>query len=107
MTAPGATQPRPGGRTRDGWLFVAPGGGDPGAVPGAAVLMALWVSVSDWTGRAARSVGGRRFVGRTTTPSVLAGGGLARARLRHRLRNNLYYVLLVVPLQTVLALAWP
>ena len=70
----------------------------------APVLMALWVSVSDWRGNGSPFGGDVGFVGLENYRQILAGGGLAERDFGTSLRNNLFYVVLVVPLQTVLAL---
>ncbi len=88
-----------------GWLFVSP------AVIVLAVfllfpvLMALWVSVSDWGGVGSPLSGDVHFVGASNYTDLVSGGGLAERDFGISLRNNLWYVLLVVPAQTFLALA--
>ena len=66
------------------------------------VLMAIWVSLSDWTGKG--SPFSANFVGVKNYDTLLATKGLAQRDLATSLRNNMYYVILVVPLQTILAL---
>lgn len=68
------------------------------------VTMAAWVSVSDWTGRGSPFAGTTHFVGATNYGAILTGGGLAERDFGTALRNNFYYVALVVPLQTALSL---
>lgn len=68
------------------------------------VLMAAWVSVSDWTGRGSPLSDDVKFVGGENYEDIVAGGGLAERDFGTSLRNNAYYVLLVVPLQTALSL---
>ncbi|HEY0186061.1 MAG TPA: sugar ABC transporter permease [Cellulomonas sp.] len=68
------------------------------------VLMALWVSVSDWSGRGSPLSSDVDFVGLDNYRKLLLGGGLATQDFGTAMRNNAYYVLLVVPLQTALAL---
>jgi multiple sugar transport system permease protein len=68
------------------------------------VLMALWVSVSDWGGRGSPFSGGVSFVGLKNYAALLLGGGLAEADFGMSLKNNAWYVLLVVPCQTALSL---
>ncbi|GAB3992251.1 sugar ABC transporter permease [Nocardioides marmoraquaticus] len=70
----------------------------------APVLMALWVSVSDWRGNGSPFSSDVGFVGLENYRAILAGGGLAERDFGTSLRNNLFYVLLVVPLQTMVAL---
>jgi multiple sugar transport system permease protein len=87
-----------------GWLFVAPMLGLIGLFLVIPIVMAAWVSVSDWTGRGSPFSGEVSFVGAEHYRELLAEDGLARDDLMISLRNNFYYVLLVVPLQTALAL---
>jgi multiple sugar transport system permease protein len=68
------------------------------------VVMAAWVSVADWTGRGAPWGSNVSFVGGTNYAQVLGGQGLAGRDFGTSIRNNLYYVILVVPLQTALSL---
>lgn len=87
-----------------GWTFVSPSLIVLGLFLVAPVIMALWVSVSDWTGRGSPFSSGVNFVGFKNYDAVLSGRGLAGRDFGLAMRNNLYYVLLVVPLQTILAL---
>jgi multiple sugar transport system permease protein len=68
------------------------------------VLMAAWVSVSDWSGRGSPFSSDVGFVGAENYSRILVGGGLDTQDFGTALRNNAYYVLLVVPLQTALSL---
>jgi multiple sugar transport system permease protein len=72
------------------------------AVP---VLMALWVSFTDWNGRGSPFASGIGFVGADNYRELVGEqGGLTRSDFMTSLRNNFFYVLLVVPLQTAFAL---
>ncbi len=88
-----------------GWLFVLPMVVILGVFLFLPVLMAAWVSVSDWGGRGAPWGAGVHFVGGKNYADVLGGQGLAARDFGTSIRNNLYYVILVVPLQTALSLA--
>lgn len=68
------------------------------------VVMALWVSVSDWSGRGSPFSSNVSFVGLENYQSVLGGKGLTGRDFGLSIRNNLYYVLFVIPAQTILAL---
>jgi multiple sugar transport system permease protein len=68
------------------------------------VVMAAWVSVSDWTGRGSPFSANVNFVGAENYTELLVGGGLTTADFGTSLRNNLWYVVFVVPLQTAIAL---
>ncbi|HWS49442.1 MAG TPA: sugar ABC transporter permease [Microbacterium sp.] len=92
------------GEAAAGWLFTAPVIAILGVFLLIPVLMALWVSVSDWAGRGSPLSGSVSFVGADNYSAVLADGGLATKDFGTALRNNAWYVLLVVPLQTALAL---
>ena len=110
MTAP--VKPRAGGRRgrllgRDaaaGWLFIAPVVVILGLFLVLPVLMAAWVSVSDWTGRGSPLSSEVEFVGADNYTTLLAEPGLPQRDFGTAIRNNVYYVLLVVPIQTAVAL---
>ena len=96
---------RGGIRNRDalaGWLFMAPAVIVVVIFVLLPVISALWVSVSDWTGKGSPLKA--NFIGVDNYQALLTKPGLAQRDLAMSLRNNLYYVLLVVPLQTILAL---
>ncbi len=93
-----------GGETASGWLFTAPVIILLGLFLFVPVLMALWVSFSDWTGRGSPFSANVSFVGVENYSAILAGGGLPEQDFGTALRNNAWYAILVVPLQTALAL---
>lgn len=93
-----------GGQARSGWVFVAPVLLLLGLFLVIPIVMAAWVSVSDWAGRGNPFSGSAQFVGAANYAAILTEPGLARQDFGISLRNNLYYVLFVVPLQTALAL---
>ena len=100
--------PRGGIRGREGvagWLFVAPVVVVLGLFLVVPILMALWVSLSDWQGQGSPFSSSTGFIGGRNYAELLSQPGLARSDFMTSLRNNAYYVLLVVPLQTVLALS--
>jgi multiple sugar transport system permease protein len=105
----GGGQPRGGGiRGRErvaGWVFVAPMIAVLGVFLIAPILMALWVSVSNWTGQGSPLSSSVGFVGGRNYSKLLADPGLTQADFMTSIRNNFYFVLFVVPLQTVLALS--
>lgn len=106
--------PRPQGKTRSGgirgsegrwgWLFVSPMVLGLGAFLLLPILMALWVSLLDWDGQSNPFAGGGEFVGLQNYRDLLTEDGLDRTLFATALRNNAYYVLLTVPLQTICAL---
>lgn len=92
------------GETASGWLFTAPMLALLGVFLAVPVLMALWVSVSDWGGRGSPFAGSVSFVGLRNYGTLLLGGGLSEQDFGMSLKNNAWYVLLVVPCQTALSL---
>lgn len=87
-----------------GWLFVTPMILILGLFLVIPIVMALWVSVSNWTGRGSPFGGTTEFVGLKNYSDLLTKQGLARQDFMTSLRNTFYYVLGVVPLQTAIAL---
>lgn len=105
---------RPGRRGRSrlrgregsaGWVFVAPLVIILGLFLVLPIFMAAWVSVSDWSGSGSPFSPGVHFVGARNYQSLLTEPTLQRTQFATSIRNNAYYVLLVVPLQTGLALS--
>ncbi|MGQ7352405.1 carbohydrate ABC transporter permease [Quadrisphaera oryzae] len=107
-TTPTPSRRRPGlARRREagaGWLFTAPALVLVLLFIALPVVMALWVSITDWRGRGSPFEAGVPVVGLDNYTDLLAGGGLPTQDLGTALRNNFWYVLLVVPTQTVVAL---
>jgi multiple sugar transport system permease protein len=68
------------------------------------IVMAAWVSLSDWNGIGSPFASGVHAVGAKNYEALLIQPGLPQQQLGESLRNNLYYVILVVPVQTALAL---
>ncbi len=92
------------GEALAGWAFTAPMIVILGLFLLLPVLMALWVSFSGWTGRGSPFAPTVPFVGWENYRAVTTGGGLSERNFGIALRNNAWYVLLVVPLQTALSL---
>ncbi|MCS5496310.1 sugar ABC transporter permease [Cnuibacter physcomitrellae] len=106
-TRPSKSGPPKGIRRSEGvagWLFTAPMLIVLGLFLVVPVIMALWVSFSDWTGRGSPFSSNVSFVGLDNYSDLLGGGGLAERDFGISLRNNAWYVVLVVPLQTAIAL---
>jgi multiple sugar transport system permease protein len=84
-----------------GWLFVVP------ALAGILVFLALpmgmslYVSFRDWTGL--RPMGTSNFIGLENYRDLLVDDSLVRRDFATAIRNNFYYVLGVVPVQTTMA----
>jgi multiple sugar transport system permease protein len=68
--------------------------------------MALWVSLTDWNGSVNpfHTGPGAEFVGTKNYTDLFAKDGLTRSNFMQSIGNTFWYVLFVVPLQTVLAL---
>lgn len=92
-----------GGEARYGWLFTAPAVIIIGLFLVVPIFLALYVSFSNWNGLGS-PIGNSSLVGGENYAKVLVDSGLAQRDFGTSIRNNLYYVLLVVPLQTALAL---
>ncbi|MBO4209918.1 carbohydrate ABC transporter permease, partial [Micromonospora echinofusca] len=92
------------GENLTGWLFVAPVVAILGLFLLLPILMAFWVSLTDWNGQGSPFTGDVPFVGTENYTRLFTADGLARQDFMTSLRNNVYYVAIVVPAQTVLAL---
>lgn len=92
------------GEALAGWTFTLPVLIILGVFLLIPVIMALWVSFSDWSGRGSPLSSNVNFVGLDNYAAITTGGGLAERDFGTSLRNNSWYVLLVVPLQTALSL---
>jgi multiple sugar transport system permease protein len=92
------------GEAGSGWLFTAPTLVLLGLFLVVPILMALWVSMSNWNGNGSPFTSAVKFVGLQNFGSVLGGGGLTEQNFGQALKNNAWYVVLVVPIQTVVAL---
>jgi len=112
MATPVTTSRRAGSRSHGirrgertaGWLFSLPVIVILGVFLFIPVLMAIWVSFSDWNGRGSPLSTSVHFTGLTNYAAVATDGGLAERNLGLALRNNAWYVVLVVPTQTALSL---
>ncbi len=104
-----AVRPRRGGgirrgEARSGWLFVAPAVIITTVFLVVPILLALWVSFSDWNGFQSPLNPRVSFVGLENYAAITVEEGLDQRNFGTAVRNNLYYVLFVVPLQTIVAL---
>ena len=87
-----------------GWLFLAPVIVILGLFLVLPILMAAWVSFSDWSGNGSPLGNHAHWVGLTNYRHLLTTPGLDQSNFGTAIRNNVYYVLLVVPIQTAVAL---
>jgi multiple sugar transport system permease protein len=68
------------------------------------IVMAFWVSLTKWSGQGSPFTSSVPLAGGSNYADLFARNGLEREDFMTSVRNILYYVLLVVPLQTGLAL---
>jgi multiple sugar transport system permease protein len=68
------------------------------------ILMALWVSLTKWSGQGSPFTSGVPFAGGSNYADLIARPGLEREDFMTSVRNILYYVLLTVPLEAGIAL---
>lgn len=90
-----------GHQTLAGILFVTPAMAGLGVFLLAPILLAFWVSFRDWSGLAPLETS--TAVGTQNYRDLLIESGVVQADFAKSLRNNLYYVLIVVPAQTAVA----
>ena len=84
-----------------GWLFATPALLGLGVFLLAPILLAFWVSFREWSGLAPLSTS--EPAGGANYRDLLVESGVVQTDFAKSLRNNLYYVLGVVPAQTALA----
>lgn len=87
-----------------GWLFLLPVIVILGLFLVLPIAMAVWVSFSDWTGNGSPLGAHAHFVGLDNYRHLLTTPGLDQNNFGTALRNNFYYVVFVVPVQTAVAL---
>ncbi|MCI1220060.1 MAG: sugar ABC transporter permease [Bifidobacterium sp.] len=92
------------GESISGWLFCSPVIIILGVFLFIPIVMALWVSFSNWSGRGDPFSAGVGFVGFANYETVLTKPGLAQSDFGMAIKNNAWYTLLVIPLQTLLSL---
>ena len=85
-----------------GWLFVSPALICLAVFMAAPILLAFWVSFRQWSGLAPLETS--QPVGWENYRELLLDDGIERNDFAKSIRNNFYYVLGVVPMQTALAL---
>jgi len=87
-----------------GWLFVSP------ALIGLLVfliipiIVALYISFTNWNGASNPLGGSAKWIGLDNYKKLLTSDSLTRTNFFRSVRNNFYFVLFVVPAQTLLAL---
>ncbi|MEO7061417.1 MAG: sugar ABC transporter permease [Lapillicoccus sp.] len=89
-----------------GWIFTAPMIIVLGLFLFIPVVMAFYVSLTNWAGNGNPFGGGEnaKFVGASNYTDLFLKDGLTRSTFMQSIGNTFYYVLLVVPLQTLTSL---
>ena len=87
-----------------GWTFLLPVIVILGLFLVVPILMALWVSFSNWNGNGSPLGANAHWVGLANYRHLLTTPGLDQSNFGSSIRNNLYYVILVVPIQTAVSL---
>ncbi len=87
-----------------GWLFLSPSLILLITFVIVPIALALYVSFTKWNGQGGPFSKSASWVGLENYQRLLTRSGLTRKNFSTSLRNNLYFVLLVVPLQTIIAL---
>ena len=93
------------GEARYGWLFVSPMIVVLGLFLIIPIGLALWVSLLNYNGQGSPFGANAHFVGLDNYRRLFLQDGLTRTDFMTSLRNTFYFVLFVVPLQTILALS--
>ncbi len=104
----GPARPRlgPGIRGRErlwGWLFISPALSILLVFLAVPIGFTVWVSMREWSGLESPFGDGSRFIGLDNYQRLLTESGLAQRDFARSVRNNFYYVLGVVPVQTAIA----
>ena len=87
-----------------GWLFVSPALAILLLFVVLPILLALYVSFTNWSGLTSPLSSSVKVVGFTNYRSILTQPGLYQADFAESVRNIFYYVIFTVPVQTVAAL---
>ncbi|MBW4029700.1 MAG: sugar ABC transporter permease [Acidobacteria bacterium] len=92
------------GQNLYGWIFVSPALAILIVFLVIPIILALYISFTNWTGITSPFASAVHFVGLKNYKTILTEPGLAQQNFGTAVRNNFYYVIFVVPLQTALAL---
>lgn len=87
-----------------GWLFMSPALVIITLFVVLPILLALYVSFTNWSGLTSPLSSKVQLVGLTNYRMLLTQTGLYQAQFAESIRNVFYYVILTVPIQTVVAL---
>src|SRR5664280_271928 len=92
------------GQNLYGWIFVSPALAILVIFLVVPIILALYISFTNWSGITSPFASAVHFVGLKNYKTILTVPGLAQQNFGTAVRNNFYYVIFVVPLQTALAL---
>jgi multiple sugar transport system permease protein len=87
-----------------GWLFVSPAMVILALFLFLPIVLALYVSFTKWDGLTNPLSGGAKWIGFDNYRTLISDDTLTRLNFMTAVRNNFYFVVFVVPIQTALAL---
>ncbi|HEY5304137.1 MAG TPA: sugar ABC transporter permease [Acidimicrobiales bacterium] len=92
------------GQNLYGWIFVSPALAILVIFLVIPIFLALYISFTNWSGITSPFSSAVHFVGLRNYKAILTKPGLSQLNFGTAVRNNFYYVIFVVPLQTALSL---
>ncbi|MDA8264262.1 MAG: sugar ABC transporter permease [Actinomycetota bacterium] len=92
------------GQNLFGWIFVSPALAILIIFLVIPIILALYISFTNWSGITSPFASAVHYVGLQNYRTIITEPGLAQLNFGTAVRNNFYYVIFVVPLQTALAL---
>jgi multiple sugar transport system permease protein len=92
------------GHTLFGWLFVSPALGILILFLIVPIILAAYISFTNWSGTTNPLSSSTHWIGLGNYRTIITQQGLSQTNFGTAIRNNFYYVLFVVPLQTAFAL---
>ena len=87
-----------------GWLFVSPSLAVLLLFLVAPIILALYISFTNWSGLTSPTSSAVKWVGLENYRTILTKPGLYQSNFGAAIRNNFYFVIFTVPLQTIFAL---
>ena len=87
-----------------GWLFISPSLAVLLLFLVAPIILALYISFTNWSGVTSPTSSAVKWVGLHNYRTILTKPGLYQSNFGAAIRNNFYFVIFTVPLQTIFAL---
>ena len=87
-----------------GWLFISPSLALLLLFLVAPILLAVYISFTNWSGVTSPTSSAVQWVGLHNYRTILTQPGLYQSDFGEAIRNNFYFVIFTVPLQTIFAL---